>query len=52
MTRFLCGFNGEFGLHLRREWYDGPYWELQVLNFFAIWNLDGLPYIFQAKESK
>lgn len=45
-TKFLWGLTFDVGLHLYEGYYDGPFWDLRILWFWAIWNLDGLPYIF------
>jgi hypothetical protein len=46
MRKFAWGIGG-FGLSVHQNWWDGPYWDVQLLFIWAIWNIDGLPYIFQ-----
>lgn len=46
MRRFHCGFVWDWGWHVYEDYYDGPFWNLHILNFWAVWNWDGLPYIF------
>lgn len=50
MKKFRCGFVWDWGFHLCENYYDGPFWDFQFLNFFAVWSLEGLPYIFQDKK--
>ena len=45
--KFRFGFVPDWGLHFYQGYYDGPFWDLRILNFWIVWNWDGLPYIFQ-----
>jgi hypothetical protein len=49
MRKFYCCIGVWDGFSFCKDWYDGPYWYLSLGWIRIIWNLDGLPYIFQDK---
>jgi hypothetical protein len=52
-VRVRCGWDWD-GIRLTcfRNYYDGPFWELQIGFFWMVWNLGGLPSIFQDKDAR
>jgi hypothetical protein len=48
--RFGIDWEGQWNLHVVNNWYDGPYWDVQVGPFWCVFSRYGLPYILQGEK--